>query len=66
MPLPSRYTALAQAVQRNCDRIDAVHAQDLSLCIYLLQMREFYRWERQLELHQVPERGDVGRWIAAR
>ncbi|MGA0794697.1 MAG: Sfum_1244 family protein [Quisquiliibacterium sp.] len=66
MPLPSRYTALAQAVQRNCDRIDAVHAQDLSLCIYLLQMREFYRWERQLELHQIPERGDVGRWIAAR
>jgi hypothetical protein len=66
MSLPAQYTALAQAVQRNCDRIDAVHAQDLSLCIYLLQMREFYRWERQLGLHQVPDRGDVGRWIASR
>ena len=40
--------ALARAVQTNCHIADARHATDLSLCIYLLQMREFYRWEHGL------------------
>ncbi|MBX3614530.1 MAG: hypothetical protein KF786_13255 [Burkholderiaceae bacterium] len=57
---------LAAAVQRNCDLADAVHAQDLSLCTYLLQMREFFRWERDLPLDLAPDRGEVGRWIAMR
>ena len=57
---------LAAAVQRNCDLADAVHAQDLSLCTYLLQMREFFRWERGLALDRLPDRGEVGRWIATR
>ena len=55
---------LAAAVQRNCDLADAMHAQELSLCIYLLQMREFFRWQRGLPLDRVPDRGEVGRWIA--
>jgi len=58
--------ALVAAVQRNCDLSDAAHAQNLSLCIYLLQMREFFRWERGLALEETPERGEVGRWIASR
>ncbi len=58
--------ALAAAVQRNCDRADAAHAQELSLCVYLLQMREFFRWERALPLGDAPDRAEVGRWIAAR
>ena len=37
--------ALVQAVQTNCDIADARHARDVSLCTYLLGMREFYRWE---------------------
>ena len=57
---------LAAAVQLNCDLADAVHAQDLSLCTYLLQMREFFRWERDLPLDLAPDRGEVGRWIATR
>ncbi len=57
---------LAAAVQRNCDLADAAHAQDLSLCTYLLQMREFFRWERGLSLDALPDRGEVGRWIASR
>ncbi len=57
---------LAAAVQHNCDLADAVHAQDLSLCTYLLQMREFFRWERGLPLDLMPDRTEVGRWIAMR
>ena len=57
---------LTSAVQRNCDLADAAHAQDLSLCVYLLQMREFFRWERGLPLDAAPDRAEVGRWIASR
>ena len=39
---------LVAAVQTNCHIADARHAADLTLCIYLLQMREFHRWERGL------------------
>ena len=35
--------ALVQAVQTNCDIADARHARDVSLCTYLLGMREFFR-----------------------
>ena len=41
---------LARAVQANCDRSDARHAQDMSLCNYLLAMREYYRWEHDLPM----------------
>ena len=58
--------ALVQTVQANCDIADARHAADLSLCIYLLQMREFYRWELDLPFGAALPREDVGRWIAQR
>ena len=57
---------LTAAVQRNCDLADAAYAQDLSLCTYLLQMREFFRWERGLPMQEPPDRAEVGRWIASR
>jgi len=58
--------ALVEAVQTNCHIADARHAADLSLCVYLLQMREFYRWERGLALGAVLERDAVGCWLARR
>lgn len=58
--------ALTLAVQRNCDLADALHAADLSLCTYLLEMRELYRWQQGLPLSATPERAAVGAWIAAR
>ncbi|MBA4176894.1 MAG: hypothetical protein C0505_10100 [Leptothrix sp. (in: Bacteria)] len=57
---------LADAVQTNCDIADAQHAGDMTLCIYLLQMREFYRWERGLPFGAALARDAVGAWIAAR
>lgn len=58
--------ALAAAVQTNCHIADARHAADLSLCTYLLQMREFYRWEQGLPLGAPLARDAVGAWLAAR
>ncbi len=58
--------ALLDAVQTNCHIADARHAQDLSLCTFLLQMREFHRWERGLALNAPLVRAEVGAWIAQR
>lgn len=58
--------ALAAAVQTNCHIADARHATDLSLCIYLLQMRELFRWERGLPFGAALDRQAVGLWLAER
>lgn len=58
--------ALVEAVQMNCHIADATHAQDLSLCTFLLQMREFHRWERGLPLDAPLARSEIGAWIARR
>jgi hypothetical protein len=57
---------LAAAVQANCHVADARHAADMTLCTYLLQMREFCRWERGLAWRSSLLREDVGAWIEAR
>ncbi len=57
---------LVDAVQRNCDRADALHAREKSLCTYLLGMREYFRWAEQLPLEAAPERQRLSRFIAAR
>jgi hypothetical protein len=58
--------ALAEAVQANCHIADARHAADLTLCTYLLQMREFFRWERGHPFGAELARAEVGSWIAER
>lgn len=63
---PSALDRLVQAVQLNAHIADARHAADLSLCIYLLQMREFHRWERSLPFGAPLARAEVGAWIAER
>jgi len=57
---------LAATVQKNCDISDAQYAGDYSLCIFLLKMREFYRWEHQLPLSGPLPREPVGRWMQER
>lgn len=60
------FAPILAAVQANCHLSDARHAQDLTLCNYLLAMREYYRWENDLPPQAVPPRGEVARWIAER
>ena len=57
---------LRDSVQRNCHLADAEHARDYSLCIYLLKMREYYRWEKGLALTHTISREDVGDWVMNR
>ena len=63
---PQRLDALVAAVQTNCHIADARHASELSLCIYLLQMREFFRWEHDIAFAAELDRGAVGAWLARR
>jgi hypothetical protein len=63
---PQALERLVQAVQLNAHIADARHAADLTLCTYLLQMREFHRWERHLPFGAPLPRHDVGAWIAER
>ncbi|MEO5696998.1 MAG: Sfum_1244 family protein, partial [Burkholderiaceae bacterium] len=65
-PCDDRISALVDAVQANCHVADARHAPDLSLCIYLLQMREFYRWEQGHGFAESLDRNAVGRWLSER
>ena len=57
---------LVEAVQTNCNISDARHARDLTLCTYLLEMREFYRWECGKPLSDKLAHAEVGRWIDRR
>ena len=57
---------LTQAVQKNCHISDAQHAADYTLCIYLLKMREYYRWEKNLGFSQALPHDDIGDWLTGR
>ncbi len=65
MPL-SNFPGLVQGVQRNCHIADARHAREMTLCNYLLEMREFYRWEHELPLARSVPRQELGTWISER
>jgi hypothetical protein len=57
---------LVETVQKNCHIADANHARNMTMCIYLLEMREFFRWENELPLSQQPPRSEIGSWMIAR
>jgi hypothetical protein len=57
---------LVNAVQKNCDISDAQFAGDLTLCTFLLKMRELYRWEHDIPLSQDMPKAEVGNWMNAR
>ena len=57
---------LANTVQKNCHISDARYAGDYSLCIFLLKMREFYRWENEIPLTRTLPKEEVGEWLQER
>jgi hypothetical protein len=57
---------LIETVQRNCHIADARHAREMTLCTYLLEMREYYRWEHDMPPGALLPRADIGRWISER
>lgn len=57
---------LLTAVQRNCHISDARYAGDYSLCVYLLKMREYFRWEKGIAFRDNLPQSEVGDWLKAR
>jgi len=57
---------LLTAVQRNCHISDARHAGDYTLCVYLLKMREYFRWEKGYAFRDNLPEADVGDWLKER
>jgi hypothetical protein len=57
---------LSDAVQKNCDISDAQYAGDYTLCVYLLKMREYYRWEQGLAVTNRLSNKVVGDWLIER
>lgn len=63
---PAWLQPLRATVQTNCHIADSRHASELPLCIYLLQMREYHRWEHDLAFGADQPRATVGGWLADR
>ena len=63
---PMNFGRLIHTVQHNCHVSDARFAGNYSMCIFLLKMREFYRWEHELPLSRPLTNKEVGDWLARR
>jgi hypothetical protein len=57
---------LREAVQLNCHISDAQFAGEYTMCVYLLKMRELYRWESGLPFNAGLPKQDVGSWLSQR
>ena len=55
-----------EAVRANCDIADARHATDYTLCVYLLKMREYFRWEKNLSFDQKLPHKELTEWLSCR
>lgn len=59
-------TELAARVQHNCHISDAQYAGNYTLCIFLLKMREYYRWEQGIPLSHPLPKTPLGDWLVER
>ncbi len=64
--LPPRLQALQAGVQHNCHISDARFASDFTLCVYLLKMREYYRWEMGYGYAESLPQEAIGEWLTQR
>ena len=55
-----------QAVRNNCHITDAKHATDYTLCVYLLKMREYFRWEHDIPFNEKLSHQDLTDWLTKR
>ena len=64
--MKDEHQQLARAVQHNCNISDARFAGNYTMCIYLLKMREYFRWEMDQDFGSTLTRDDVGKWLSER
>jgi hypothetical protein len=55
-----------EAIRTNCHISDARHAGDYTLCVYLLKMREYYRWENNIPFSTPLPRQELSDWLTQR
>lgn len=60
------FLPLLNAVRRNCAISDALHAGEYTLCVYLLKMREYFRWEKGYPFTCALPNAEVGNWLRER
>jgi hypothetical protein len=58
--------SVRESVQHNCHIADAQYAGDYTLCVYLLKMRELYRWEMEQDYEAPLPHDEVGQWLKSR
>ena len=58
--------AVLEAVRLNCHISDARHAGDYTLCVYLMKMREYFRWEQNLPYDAPLPHDELTHWLTRR
>lgn len=58
--------SVCQAVQHNCNIVDAKYAGNFTLCIYLMKMREYCRWDKGYAFSDLLSKEEVGEWVTNR
>ena len=57
---------LVDTVQKNCHITDARYARDMTMCTYLLEMRQYYRWEHEVPYSRTLPKDELGAWLNER
>ncbi len=57
---------LCEVVQHNCNIADAKHAGNFTMCVYLMKMREYCRWDKGYSCTDVMSKQEVGEWVTQR
>lgn len=66
MRMTAQTELLCTTVQKNCDISDARNAANYTLCVYLLKMREYFRWENGYTFNDALPKKEVGNWVQDR
>lgn len=64
--MQAQHPSLLAAVRKNCHISDALHAGDYTLCVYLLKMREYFRWEKGYSFATALPHEAVSHWLRER
>ena len=57
---------VSATVQQNCHISDALYAGNYTMCVFLLKMRGYYRWEKKTPLSQPLGKDEVSDWLLQR
>ena len=64
--IQAEFSTTLSAIRTNCHITDARHATDYTMCIYLMKMREYFRWERDIPYsHKLPGE-ELAEWLTSR